>query len=364
MTQTSPTPAPDAPTLITHITEWTLNEGSEWTLWISVAIGVAVALRFLRAAISGVIQSSTQPEDSIRNVLSRIISSTKTVFFVVLALAVTAPFLSPLTEDRGSILSTALAVTTVIQIVIWLRVLLLGAMNNALSRAGGDPRNAASLRSLGQLFINIALAAVGTIMVLNNIGVDASGLIAGLGVGGIAIGLAAQSLFEDLFAGMSIMLDRPFVRGDFVSFKGFNGTVEKIGLKTTRLRALSGEQLSVTNSNLLSNEIQNYKLMRERRVKFQVGVTYQTPHDQLAGLADHIKTIVSSREACRFDRCHLSAYGDSAILFECVYYVLSPDYAVYMDEQQRIYLDVHKLFEEMGLDFAYPTQTIFVEKSA
>ncbi|MEM9989553.1 MAG: mechanosensitive ion channel family protein, partial [Pseudomonadota bacterium] len=189
-------------------------------------------------------------------------------------------------------------------------------------------------------------------------------LIAGLGVGGIAIGLAAQNIFEDLFASLSIILDKPFTKGDFVSFNGYNGNIERIGLKTTRIKALSGEQIVVSNANLLSNEIQNFKRMNERRGTFTVGVTYQTSHAALEALPSRLEDLIENQENCRFDRSHLSGYGASSIDFTTVYYVLSKDYKEFMDVQNAILLKVHALFEDMGVEFAYPTQTIFVERDA
>lgn len=348
---------------VSDVLTWFMGDGRNWLIWLAASFAIFLVLRFLRAAVGGILRSSKASPASVRNISASLICSTQQIFILVSALAATAPFLTLSPEAVTSLLPTILTILTIVQLAIWARILILGVLDGALDRGAADPRSAASLRSLVKLFVNVGLLSIAAVMILNSLNIDATGLVAGLGVGGIAIGLAAQSLFEDLFAGMSIMLDRPFVRGDYISFKTFSGTVEKVGLKTTRLRALTGEQLSVTNSNLLANEIQNFKIMRERRAKFTVGVTYSTPHHILASLPDKIKTIVDHRPLLRFDRCHLAAYGDSAILFECVYYVNSPDFATHMDEQQGVFLAVHKLFEEDGVEFAYPTQTIYLEKS-
>jgi len=162
---------------------------------------------------------------------------------------------------------------------------------------------------------------------------------------------------------LSIVLDRPFVLGDTLAVGDFLGSVEEIGLKTTRIRSISGEQLVFANADLLDSRIRNYGRMYERRVPFKLGVTYQTPRQKLEVIPDIVRdAIESAGDGVRFDRSHLQSYGDFAIVFESVYYVRSPDYGVFMDLQQRIYLRIHERFEAEGIEFAYPTQTLFVER--
>jgi len=165
----------------------------------------------------------------------------------------------------------------------------------------------------------------------------------------------------DLFASLSIVLDKPFVMGDFIIVGSEMGTVEKIGLKTTRVQALSGEQLIFANTDLLQSRIRNFKRMQERRIVFTVGVIYDTPASKLADIPQMIRTIVESRENTRFDRSHLKEFGAFAVTFETVYYVLVPDYNVYMDVQQTINLALFEKFAAEGVEFAYPTQKLFVE---
>jgi small-conductance mechanosensitive channel len=168
----------------------------------------------------------------------------------------------------------------------------------------------------------------------------------------------------DLFASLSIVLDKPFVIGDFIIVGDHMGSVERVGLKTTRVRSLSGEQLVFSNSDLLNSRIRNYKRMFERRVGFTVGVTYQTPPDLLERAPGIIREIIEAEEGVRFDRSHFMQFADSSLNIETVYYVLSPDYNTYMDVHQRIGLAVFRRFGEEGLDFAYPTQTVFLEQTA
>ncbi len=201
------------------------------------------------------------------------------------------------------------------------------------------------------------------LLVLDNLGVNITALVAGLGVGGIAVALAMQTILGDLFASLSIVLDKPFVVGDFLIIGDLLGSVEYVGLKTTRLRSLSGEQLVFSNSDLLGSRIRNYGRMYERRVQFNIGVTYQTPRDRLVKIPQIIREAVEQQSDTRFDRSHFKEYGDFSLVFESVYYVMGPDYNKYMDIQQAINLHIHERFEQQGIEFAYPTQTLFVQQT-
>ena len=211
-------------------------------------------------------------------------------------------------------------------------------------------------------FINFLVLIIGTLLMLDNLGFNISTLIAGLGITGIAVALAAQALLGDLFSYFVIFFDRPFEIGDFVVFEGNSGNIEKIGIKTTRVRSLSGEQLIVSNSKLTNTLVHNFKRMEKRRVVFNLGVTYQTNPEQLKAIPDLVKNIISKSENAEFDRGHFKSFGDSSLNFEFVYFVMSSDYAVYMDTQQQINLQIYEEFAKRSIEFAYPTQTIFLNK--
>jgi small-conductance mechanosensitive channel len=185
-------------------------------------------------------------------------------------------------------------------------------------------------------------------------------LVAGLGIGGIAVALALQNVLGDLFASLSIILDKPFVLGDFIIVGDLLGVVEKIGLKTTRVRSLSGEQLIFANSDLLSSRIRNFKRMQERRIAFGFGVLYQTKPEQLEAIPGMVKGIIEGQENARFDRAHFKGFGESAYDFEVVYFLNTPDYVAYMDCQQAINLGICRGLAERGVEFAYPTRTIYL----
>ncbi|MCW4467713.1 mechanosensitive ion channel family protein [Flavobacterium sp. MFBS3-15] len=212
--------------------------------------------------------------------------------------------------------------------------------------------------------INIIIWMCGIIFLIDNLGYNVTTLIAGLGVGGIAIALAAQAVLGDLFSYFVIFFDRPFEIGDFVTLNNDNGIIEYIGIKTTRIRTLSGEQLICSNTDLTNSRLRNYKRMERRRIVFSLGVTYQTTHSQLAKIPGMVKEIIESKPQLQFDRGHFSGYGDSSLNFEFVYYVTDPDYNTYMDNQQAVYLDIFAAFEKESIDFAYPTQTIIMDKSS
>jgi len=213
------------------------------------------------------------------------------------------------------------------------------------------------------LIFNFIIWVVGFVFLLDNLGFEISAVIAGLGIGGIAIALAAQAILGDLFSYFVIFFDRPFEIGDFVNLGGeFVGTIEYIGIKTTRIRSLSGEQIVASNTDLTNSRVRNFKRMERRRVVFKLGVIYQTTAEQLEEIPKIVREIIESKEDTVFDRGHFAAYGDFSLNFEFVYFVIGPDYVKYMDTQQKINMEIYRTFENKGIEFAYPTQTLFVSK--
>jgi small-conductance mechanosensitive channel len=218
----------------------------------------------------------------------------------------------------------------------------------------------AALAFLGR----VALWSIIFLLVLDNFGIDVTALVAGLGIGGIAIALAAQNILGDLFASMSIVLDKPFVLGDFIAAGEEKGTVEHIGLKSTRVRGLTGEQIVFSNADLLSSRLRNFGRMRERRITFGVSTTYQTSREQLERIPTILREAVEAAAGVRFDRAHFKSLGALALDFEVVYYVTVPDYAQYMDIQQGINLRVFERFHAEGIPFAYSAQRFVLESVA
>jgi len=263
-----------------------------------------------------------------------------------------------------------------IQIILWALVLLqLAILGNGLigyfvgrwstsAREKGDTATAAAYKTLGVLG-RIVLWAVIVLLVLDSIpGVEVNTLIASLGIGGIAVALAVQTVLSDMFASVSILLDKPFEVGDFINVDDCSGTVEYIGLKSTRLRSLTGEQVVFGNSDLLGSRVRNYKRMQDRRVSFTIGVVYQTSYEQLVSIPKMLEEIVTAQPETEFIMAYFANYGDSSLNFEVVYKMLTADYNTYIQVRQAINLEMFRRFAEEGIQFAYPTQTVYLNKSS
>jgi small-conductance mechanosensitive channel len=211
------------------------------------------------------------------------------------------------------------------------------------------------------LIAKIVFWVFGTIFVLSNLGIEVTSLIAGLGVGGIAVAFALQGVLSDLFASFSLYFDKPFRIGDFIVVGADTGTVEKIGIKSTRIRTLQGEQLVVSNTELTTARVQNFKKMSERRIASHFGITYETPQEKVHQVPDIVTGIFDGIDGARLDRVHFTSFADSALIFELVYHVETSDYAEYLDRQQTFNFELMRIFSEKGIDFAYPTQTIYTK---
>jgi|LFRM01.1.fsa_nt_gb small-conductance mechanosensitive channel len=207
------------------------------------------------------------------------------------------------------------------------------------------------------------LWSIAILILLDNFGVNITTLIAGLGIGGIAIAFALQAILGDVMASFSIYFDRPFDIGDFIIVDNLSGNVKKIGIKSTKIDSLSGEEIIIPNKDLGNSRVRNYKRMQKRRILFTLRVTYETPLEKLKMIPDIITKIVNENEICNLDRVNFYKFGDYSLIFEVVYYVLDPDYKVYMDIQQKINFEIKESFEKEGIEFAYPTHTLFVNPS-
>ena len=219
-----------------------------------------------------------------------------------------------------------------------------------------------SVMNFSKIFLKIIIWSVGLLMILSNLGVDISALIASLGIGGIAVALAMQNILKDLFSSVSIYIDKPFEVGDYITLGTDSGVVEKIGMKTTRLKTLRGEELVVSNDELTKTRINNFKKLAKRREVLNFGVIYDTPAEKLEKIPAIVEEIIKKQKDVDFDRSHFSALNDSSLDFETVYYINSDDYALYMDLKQNINLELIKRFKKEGIEFAYPSQTIYVNK--
>jgi small-conductance mechanosensitive channel len=325
-------------------------------LFLLAWVALAIARRVVRKRILGLVDRDSAPALQIaRHAADR----TAGWFLFLLALFAGSRLLAP-GPWTDTLLPRAVTVGLVVQLGLWATAA--STMFLTLRRRrqlAQDPGAVAAIDFVGFVLRLVVWAAV-LLVLLQNLGVDITALIAGLGVGGIAVALAAQSILGDLFASLSIVLDKPFVVGDFVAVGEFLGSVEYVGLKTTRLRSLSGEQVIFSNADLLSSRIRNYGRMFERRIVFSIGVVYETPADKVRRIPAIVREIVESQQKVRLDRVHFRSFGNFALEFEVVYFVLTPEYNSYMDVQQTINLAIFDSFAAEGIEFAYPTQKVFV----
>ncbi len=338
------------------------NTTLEWVISLAVAVLTVIVLHIIQNIAGSRLnrlaeKTSTRWDDHLVNV----ISSTRLLFWLVVGTWFGAQFLE-LPDGVHRWIRVGFIITLLLQAGVWGGALIHSVLEEYRERK--RDQNPEDLTTLGLIGLagRVAVWSVVLLLILDNLGVNITALVAGLGVGGIAVALAVQNILGDLFASLSIVLDKPFVVGDFLMVGDFLGSVEKIGLKTTRLRSLSGEQLVFSNNDLLGSRVRNFGRMAERRVVFKLGVTYQTPREKLKIIPKIICEAIKAQEDTRFDRSHFSQYGDFSLNFESVYYVLSNDYNKYMDIQQRIYLLIHECFEAEAIEFAYPTQTLFLER--
>lgn len=247
----------------------------------------------------------------------------------------------------------------VYQIVVALRILVDFYVRQRLSKTD---KGAQAATQLVHSLVGAGLWLLGGLFLLQNFGVNVTSLIAGLGIGGIAVALAAQNALSDLFSSLAIFFDKPFVPGDLVEIGGNKGTVQKIGIKTTRIKALNGEEIIVPNKEVTSLVIKNIGRRQERRVVFRIGIVYETLTEKVKKVPDLIREVIESQEQTEFERVHLKELTDCALSFEVVYYVRSKDYQVYMDINQQVLLGVKAVFERNNIEIAYPTRMVYVNK--
>ncbi|MFL5785815.1 MAG: mechanosensitive ion channel family protein [Bacteriovoracaceae bacterium] len=282
------------------------------------------------------------------------------LWMVGTAMYVAASFV-PHDKSWNKTLDTSFFILSMIQVAIWSNYLIDKWIMMSINRKTRSNPAAASSISLIQVLTKIFIFSALLLFTLNNLGIKITTILAGLGVGGIAVALALQRILGDLFSSLSIVMDKPFVVGDFIVLDQYMGEVERIGLKTTRLRSLGGEQIIISNSDLLSTRIRNYKRMHERRVMFALSLPLTTKGADMRKAVSLIQAVIASKEKVRPERCHFMSIGKVSMDIEVVYYVLTDDYNTHMNIQQDILLDIQRIFEAENLSFARPVQTVTVE---
>ena len=335
------------------------NALSTWLIAAGIYAVTTLALWLLeRYALRAFARFASQTRTSIDDLVADVLGETKfaLILFVGLFAASLVLELDPVV---ALVIRRAAVIAIVVQGGIWASAAIAFWVRRFVDATAGEDAEAVTMVGALSFVGRLAVWSVVLLLILDNLGVEVAALLAGLGIGGIAVALAAQNVLGDLLASLSIILDKPFVIGDFLVIGEFQGSVEHIGLKTTRLRSLGGEQLILGNSDVINTRIRNLGRMEDRRGALKIGVTYDTPRDLLAQIPGWIEEIVEAQEETRFDRCHLSGFADSAIEFDTIFYMTVPEYARFMDAKQAMLLAIHERFDRHGVEFAYPTQVVY-----
>jgi small-conductance mechanosensitive channel len=324
-----------------------------------IFVGVMILIKVFQFLVKSKIKkfakrSKTEIDDQIIKVIEKI----KPIFYIIVALYFAVKVLVFPTVVL-QILNVVVILVLVYQISISLSVFVDFVLDNANKKeVEGSTKTAIQLA--GKILKGV-IWIIAVLLALSNFGVNVTSLIAGLGIGGIAVALAAQNILGDLFSSFVIYFDKPFVVGDFIVVGDKVGTVEKIGIKTTRIKALNGEEIVISNTQLTSAEIQNFKKMNKRRGSFKFGVTYDTSTEDLKSIPKVVEEIINEVDGVEFDRGFFESFGDSAIVFEVVYYVEKPDYNFYVEKNQNISIELKKRLNDKGIEMAFPTQTIYLK---
>ncbi|WP_420428805.1 mechanosensitive ion channel family protein [Algiphilus sp.] len=347
------------------INEWLTSPvyGNPLIDWL-IALAIALSINVVVAAIKWVVdarlrvlaeRTHTPVDDSL---VAAVLRSNQ-LLILVISLAIAAHYLV-LPATLMTVLRGAAVIAGFVQLGLYLSALIefWAARSEARARES-DMAAATTLRAVKFVAKGIMWAML-LLLALDNLGVNVTALVAGLGVGGIAVALAVQNILGDLFASLSIVVDKPFVLGDFIMVDSHMGTVEHIGLKTTRLRSLGGEQLVFSNSDLLKARLQNFQRLQERRAVLRVGIVYHTETALIERVPELIREAISAQDGLRFERAHFAQFGPSSLNFEAVYWVLDPTYIRFMDLQHAVNMGIVERFRAYGIEFAFPTQTVHV----
>ncbi|MGI8610773.1 MAG: mechanosensitive ion channel family protein, partial [Sphingomicrobium sp.] len=321
-----------------------------------IALALIAGMLVLRS-VGERITASDPDYRSWKSVIGRVLAKTSLAFMIIAALAIVANFVEP-PRRAARLVDILFIIACAIQGAVWARELILGVISRRIGEEPGETTLGNAV-SVIRVLVSIALFAIAFIVILDNVGVNVTALVAGLGIGGIAIGLAAQGIFSDLFAALAILFDKPFKRGDVIRYDNSVGTVERIGLKTTRLRSLTGEQMVMANTKLLEREIHNLADGRSRRMTLNFGLVYQTPIERLERVPELARAAVEERQGCKFVRCTLSGLAPSSLDHELLFEIASLDQDAIAGHRSAVIMNLLRIFAEQGVQFAYPTQTTF-----
>ncbi|MBX2897431.1 MAG: mechanosensitive ion channel family protein [Cyclobacteriaceae bacterium] len=337
------------------------NTVEHYLITVAIIIGGIIIVRLIRNRILMLLKKwSEKTETKLDDYIVKGIEKFGLPVLNILVLYSALHYLT-FSEKITKIINNTLGVVITFYIIRMFSAFVRLLLESFISKQEGGQEKVKQLNGI-MLLVNAVIWAVGLLFLFDNLGYDITAVVAGLGIGGIAIALAAQNILGDLFNYFVIFFDRPFEVGDFITVDDKRGTVEHIGIKTTRLLSVSGEQLAFANSDLTKSRIHNFKRMNRRRIIFTIGVVYNTPPEKLEKIPALLRTIIVDHERATFDRAHFAKFGAYSLDFEVVYFVESSEYVQYMNIQEGINLKIFKTFAQEGIEFAYPTQTIIVEK--
>jgi small-conductance mechanosensitive channel len=336
------------------------NSVKAWLVSVGIGLAIYVALILIKGiTVDRLAKLAGRTETDFDDAIVEVIKGTRGFFLIALSIyaAIRGLYVHP--RALGP-LEKFLELLFLFQIGLWASGLVAFLVKRSLEKRdqASDRIGVAAVNAIGVSIKVVAWIIVALVAIQAVFNKNVTALMTGLGVGGIALALAVQNILGDLLAAVAIVFDRPFDVGDFIVVGDVKGTVEQIGLKTTRLRGLGGEQVILGNGELLKARLHNYKRMYERRAVFSIDVTYDTPPDVVENIPGIMKTVIETQSPVRFDRAHFAAFADSSLRFEAVYYVLAPEYNLYMDIQQRINLALLRRFNDAGIQFAFPTRTV------
>ncbi len=343
------------------VIDWTLANRDQLLLGLLVALGLIAVMMAMRAFGQNIVASESEATQiGWKNVIGRVLARTTFFFMVVVAIELVTSYATPPARAQR-VVDVFFTIAFALQAAIWIRELILAMIAR---RVGDDPGATTLGNAMGliRVLVSVAAFAIAIVVILDNLGVNVTALVAGLGIGGIAIGLAAQGIFSDLFAALAIVFDKPFRRGDTIRYgpaPHTTGIVEKIGLKTTRLRAISGEQVVMANTKLLEQELTNIADARTRRIWLNFGVTYQTPPDTIEALPDLMEKVLKPLKTCKLVRCGPKNFASSSIDCELVYDDRSTDADTLARHRSAIMTGMMRAFAQAKIEFAYPTQVAF-----
>lgn len=344
-----------------ELVTWVGSGQSEAILAVSMVVGLTIIQYFIRWAIlKGVVRLPRMDDYSFSALFQRVIKRFHILSMIAIALWATDVFID-FPDSISGVVRILCVLATVLQVAVWVQEFAVSAIRRNVHRGAGDAVALASAFNIIKWFISFAVWSVAILLILDNIGTDVTALLAGLGIGGLALGFAAQGVFRDVFSSLSIVIDKPFQIGDTIRYGDTWGAIEEIGLKTTRIRAKSGEQIIISNTMLLDFEIHNMQRMNRRRIEAEFGVVYQTDPEIAEQIPRIVAEMMKSVQGVEFDRCGMSSFGPSSLDYSLVFFSLQPDFNRSMAARSRVLLALFKTFQDEGIEFAYPTQTLYIE---